>query len=186
MTVRLRNPVPLEAAIQLRRHLLGIKVEAGFNNSIAKAEVNILPANLENSGVSSNRNLVVNTSWDLDTCLDQNVTTRTNGLTLYHSTCFLNCYLFSNTNDEGGQQRARALFHSDLVRYFWPAPGVPNAAGVISPWTLPNENGQKVVREFYIARLNYDADFQKKPIIKLDIELTIYWAALAHDLYYPA
>ena len=184
--LRLPNPVPLEAAIQLRRHLLNITVEAGYNNTIAKAEVNILPANVENSNVSSNKTVVVNTSWDLDTCLDQNVTTRTNGLTLYHSTVFLNCYLFNNSNDLSGQQGTRAKFHSDIVRYFWPGAGVANSAGVFAPWTLPNQNGQKVIREFYISKLNYDADFQKKPLIKLDFELMLYWAALVNDLYTPA
>lgn len=185
MTYRLPNPIPLEAAIQLRRHLLNITVEAGFNNTISKTSVHILPENIENSGVSSNRKIVVNTAWDLDTCLDQSGSTRTNGLTLYRSTSFLNCYLFSNAADPSGQQKARALFHADLVAYFWPGAGVKNALGIDSPWTLPNENGQRVIREFYISRLNYDSDFQKKPIIKVDIELSVYWGALVNDLYTP-
>jgi len=182
---RLLNPIPLEAAIQLRRHLLGIQVGAGYNNSIAQTQVNIDGQNLENSGVSSNKTLIVNTAWDLDVCLDADPNTRTNGRTSYRSTCYLNCYLWTNKNEADAMQRARAAFHADFCRYFFPPPGVGNTAGLMEPWCLPTENGQRVIREFYIAALNYDADFQKKPIIKLDISLTMYWAALAGDLYYP-
>ncbi len=186
MTIRLANPVPLEAAIQFRRHLLNIREAAGYNNSIMAAGVSLDPKNLENAGVSANKHVHVNTAWDLDVCQDLNVATRTNGITSYISTCFLSAFIYYNGIEVDGQQRARALFHADIVKYFFPAPGTANTHGMLSPWTLPTENGQKVIREFYINKLNYDADYQKKPIIGLTFELTMFWAALGNDLYYPA
>lgn len=185
MTVRLSNPVPLEAAIQLRRHLLNIRQEADYFHTIAKTAVSINGMNVENSGISSTKTIQVNTLWDVDFCMDQDVQKRTNGLTEYHSKCMLYVYLFSNENDPAGMQGARARFHADFLRYFFPQEGQANTSGIKAPWTLPTEAGQKVIREFYVDALNYDADYQKKPIIKLDIGLTLYWATLRGDLHYP-
>lgn len=171
--------------MEMARHLLKIRKSAGYYFDLKDTNVNMEARNVENSGVSSNRIAVVSFAWDLDACRDLDVTTRTNLITSYRSTCFLMAYLWTNKDDPFDAHRARTQFHADLCRYFYPDPGVPNTAGIVSPWTLPTELGQKVIREFYINHLNHDPTFEKKPIIKVDIELTLFWAASRGDLNYP-
>ncbi len=183
--IQLQNPVPLEAAIQLRRHLLRIRKSAGFKNDIVEAGIGQAGRSLENTGLSSIRTAFVSTIWDLDQCMDQSPS-HTNGLHEYHSACWLNCYLYVDNKDPMGMDRARTELHADLIRYFWPAPGQVNPVNLRAPWTLPTENGYEVIRYFSIVRLNYDADYQKNPIIKVDIELSVNWATVQGDLYYPA
>lgn len=189
MTVspRLANPVALEAVIQLRRHLLKIRRAADYNHDILEVGVNVDHKNLQNAGASATRPVVVNVAWDLDSSRDMDVTTRTNGITSWTSTVMLSAFLHvpDFDNDPAAGHRARTLFHADLCRYFYPLPGQANTAGEVAPWCLPTEIGQKVIREFYIARLNHDPTFENRPIIKVDLELSLYWAALVGDLYYP-
>jgi hypothetical protein len=184
---RLSNPVSLEAVIQLRRHLLKIRASAGYNYDLLDAGVNVEWKNEANAGFGQTRPAVVSILYDLDSSRDLDVATRTNGITSWRSTVFLSGYLFvpDLAANPYAAQAARALFHADLHKYFFPSPGTPNTAGIVNPWTLPTELGQTVIREFYITRLNHDPDYQKAPVIKVDIELTLFWAALLGDLYVP-
>lgn len=184
---RLSNPVTLEAVIQLRRHLLKIRVSAGYNYDLLDAGVNVEWHNETTAGFSQNRPAVVNIGWDLDSSQDLNPATRTNGITSWRSTAVLSAYLFvpDLKANPYAAQAARSLFHADLCRYFFPPPGTKNTAGYLNPWTLPTELDQTVIREFYINRLNHDPEYQNAPVIKLDLELTLFWAALIGDLYYP-
>lgn len=187
MSVRLSNPIPLEAVIQLCRHLTKIRQSAGYNYDLLEAGINAEWKNAANAGFSQNRPAVVGVGWDLDASRDLNAATRTNGITSWQSSAFLSAYLFvpDLKANPYAAQAARAMFHADLAKYFYPAPGTPNTAGVLNPWTLPTEDGQTVIREFYISKLNHDPDFQQAPVIKVDLELTLFWAALIGDLNYP-
>ena len=176
--VRLPNPVPYEAVMQFVRHLTRIQQALGFHYSIEANMATNQPGNMETVNVNAQKNAVVNVSWDIDECLDAQPDLRVNGQANYRSTCFLNCYLFSNTNPH----KARTDFHADLHRYFF---NREDQSIGFENWTLKNPNGQKVVRELYVTRLNTVLTSEKKPMIQVDIEVTLWWAALNHDLNYP-
>ena len=183
MTVQLPNPVPYEAVQQLARHLKRINKGLGFYNTFTNADVSNQPRSMENANISQDHPAFINISWDIDECLDVQPQGRTNGLANYRSTCFLNCYLFSNQNPH----LVRTQLHADLHRYFFNKQGDPGYVKGIGDqnWTLYTENNQKVVHELYITRLNTNLTFEKKPIIQVDFELTLFWATLNSNLNYP-
>ncbi len=183
--IRLSNPVPLEAAKQLRRHMLGITKEAGYTNTVSKTDIAIAGKSMENAGISATKPLFINTMWDIDANMDRSGMA-TNGLKLWHSTCWLNCYMYVPDRNVFDEQAARAGLHADFERYFFPAPGTANPNGLRAPWTLPTAEGHEVVRYMSILATNSDADWQKKPTFKVDFELLISWAHIQGDLYYPA
>jgi hypothetical protein len=184
---RLAHPVSLESVIQLRRLLMLIRQSAGYNYDLLEAGVGVEWKSQSNAGFSQNRPAYVNILYDYESSRDLDATTRTNGITSWRATAFLSAFLFVPNLDADpyAAMAARAMFHADLHKFFYPAPGVPNTAGILNPWTLPTELGQPVIREFYISRLNHDPDFQQAPAIKVDFELTLFWGALMGDLYYP-
>ncbi len=184
---RLSNPVPLEAVIQLRRHLLNIRQTADYNYDMLEAGVGVEWKNHATTGFSQNRPAVARLMWDLDASRDLDVTTRTNGITSWRSTAFISAFLYvpNLKEDPTAAMAARSLFHADLQRYFYPAPGTKNTAGYYQPWSLPTELDQKVIREFYINHVNHDPEYENAPVIKVDFELTLFWAALIGDLHYP-
>ena len=176
--VRLPNDIPFEAVTQMGRHLLQIRKEAGYNNTIVKTDVNIVPEDIPNSGLSSNRTLVVNINWDYGRCLDAERENRTNGLTTWVSNLFLNCYLWTDIDGKPQPQLARSRFQGDFMRYFYdPA---------FNRYMLPNPNGQRTIREFFVEDENIVLNFQDLPIIQYDIQLKAHWAALRNDLKTPA
>ncbi len=183
MTVQLPNPVPYEAVQQMARHLMRINKGMGFYNTVTKAECSNESRSMENANVTADKPLYINIAWDIDECLDVQPQGRTNGLANYRSTCFLNCYLFENKNPH----LARTQLHADLHRYFFNKQGDPGYAVGIGDqnWTLYTENMKPVVHDLYINRLNINLTFEKKPIIQVDVELTIFWATLNSNLTYP-
>lgn len=183
MTLLLPNPIPYEAVQQLVRHLKKINKGLGFFNTVSDAEASNQPRSMENANVTADKPLFINVAWDIDECLDVQPDLRTNGITNYRSTCFLECYLFHNQNPH----LARTQLHADLHRYFFNKPNDPGYVPGIGNenWTLYTENKQKVVHELYISRLNTTVTYEKKPIIQVSFELTIWWAALNSNLCYP-
>ncbi len=169
--------------MQLVRHLKRINKGLGFYHTVSGAEASNQSRSIENANVTADKPLFINVSWDIDECLDVQPGGRTNGLANYRSTCFLNCYLFENTNPH----YARTTLHADLHKYFFNKQGDPGYVSGIGDqnWTLYTENNQKVVHELYIARLNTNLTFEKKPIIQVDFELTLFWATLNSNLNYP-
>lgn len=184
--LRLPNPVPVEMVNQLVRHLKRIQPELGFTYGFSEVTVGPIPKSFENANVSAAKSSYVNVAVDISECLDSQPDLRTNGITNYRTTVFLNAYLFANQTPV----LAAGLLQADLHRYFFNKPETPNYSPAISPsdacnWTLYTPNYQAVVHELYIARLNTTATYEKKPIVQVDVELTIWWAALNSDLNYP-
>jgi len=181
--VKLNNPIPYEAAMQMVRHLKRINTALGFYYTVTDANVSNQPQSFENANIGQNKGLFLNVNWDIDECLDVQPDTRTQGITNYRSTVFLNAYLFDNVNPH----LARTRLHADLHRYFFNKPQTPNYDKAVGDnnWTLYNELGQAVVHELYITRLNTTLTLEKKPMIQVDFELAVYWAAINSDLSYP-
>ncbi len=163
------NPVPTEAIIQFRRHLIQIREERGYNLTIQKADVNIVPESMDKSNISGDKNVVINVAWDLDTLIDH----QANQWDSYRSTIDLNCYLLRNQNPH----ILRGQLMADLIRYFY------DQSGVEQRWTLFNENNWPVVRTLKFQHFQSDITFEKQPIFKLDSQVIVTWACKTDDLY---
>ncbi len=183
MSVKLNNPIPYEAAMQMVRHLKRINTALGFYYTVGDADVSNEPQSFEVSNIGPNKKLFINVNWDIDECLDTSPDQRTQGLTNYRSTVYLSAYLYDNVNPH----LARTRLHSDLHRYFFNKPQTPSYDPAIGDnnWTLYNELNQAVVHELYINRLNISLTQMKKPMVQVDFELSVYWAAINSDLSYP-
>ncbi len=188
MNITLPNPIPYELAISMARHLRNITHQNGFLTNITAAAVYLDPKNIPNAGISPIKNVTVNVSYDLDDNQDQSPVMMP-GVTNYHSTIFANFYFYCAGTDYSvagnNPQWVRAAIQSDLHRYFFNFASQTDYGRYPGPEnnSLPNQNGQPLCRNLFIRRLNFNMDFQKKPIFQLDVEFNVRWAAVESNLF---
>lgn len=175
MTMRLANPVPYEALVQMARHFRNIRKELGYNFTVTKADVGPLPKSVTNANVGSNRALYINI--DGDSMENQEYLGKgATDITTWNSSVFLHVFMCPGHGDT--PQLMRAMFLADFHEYFFDRGGEER-------WTLFNENKQRVARYLSVVRENTDLSYQSTSIFKVDVELVVNWAAVKNDLYYP-